>query len=63
MSKELKNKIENLFKEREKEFTSCIFTLNKRLIEIDKEIAKLQEQCTHNFMNGECEFCYKEEGQ
>ena len=28
MSKEIKSKIDKLFAEREKEFTSCIFTLN-----------------------------------
>ena len=61
MSKEIKSKIDKLFAEREKEFTSCIFILNKRLIEIDKEIEALQAQCKHNFNNKKCEFCYKEE--
>ena len=37
------------------------FTLNNTVAELLKENQELQKQCQHNFVNGYCEYCYKEE--
>lgn len=37
------------------------FVLNNAVRDLLAENAKLQEQCTHNFVDGYCEYCYKEE--
>lgn len=36
------------------------FTLNNAISDLIKENMKLSEQCTHHFVNGYCEYCYKE---
>ena len=61
MSKEIKITIDELNAEFEEIITPGIFTLNKRIGEIKKEIEFLQNQCQHNYVNGICEFCRKEE--
>ena len=37
------------------------FTLNNTVKELLKENDSLQAQCTHNFVDGYCEYCYMEE--
>jgi hypothetical protein len=37
------------------------FTLNNTVRELLEENAELQKQCTHNFIDGYCEYCYLEE--
>lgn len=37
------------------------FTLNNTVRELLEENAELQKQCTHNFVDGYCEYCYLEE--
>ena len=37
------------------------FVLNNIVRDLLVENSKLQEQCTHNFIDGYCEYCYKEE--
>lgn len=37
------------------------FTLNNTIKELLMENDVLQAQCTHNFVDGYCEYCYKEE--
>lgn len=37
------------------------FTLNNTIRDLLLENSALQAQCTHNFVNGYCEYCYKEE--
>lgn len=37
------------------------FVLNNSVAELLKQNSELQNQCTHNFVNGYCEFCFKEE--
>ena len=37
------------------------FTLNNTVKELLEENAELQKQCTHNFIDGYCEYCYLEE--
>lgn len=36
------------------------FTLNKEVLELTMGIKNLQDKCTHNFVDGVCEYCYKE---
>lgn len=37
------------------------FTLNNTVMNLLKENAELQQQCKHHFVDGYCEYCYKEE--
>ncbi len=59
MSKEIKMKIDALNQEAEQLMDPTTFVLNPRIGEISREITELQKQCTHNFVNGICEFCYR----
>lgn len=52
--KEKKDKIEDLF-------DPTSFVLNLEVQQLEAEIDELQAQCPHNFTNGVCEFCGKEE--
>lgn len=62
MSKEIKAKIDQLCLELEQVVAPGMFTLNMEAAEISNKIAALQKQCKHNFINGQCEFCYHMEG-
>ena len=62
MSKEIKEKIDNLRWELEQVITPGTFILNPEVVRINKEIAILQNQCQHNYVDGQCEFCYHLEG-
>lgn len=57
MSKEIRDRIEQLTAELEEVFDPATFVLNSRTSEILMEIGELQEQCKHHYMNGVCEFC------
>ena len=59
MSKEIKEKIDALSKEAESLLDPTTFVLNPRIEEINLEIAKLQNECKHNYVNGVCEYCYR----
>lgn len=37
------------------------FTLNNTVAQLLKENEELQKQCEHNYQNGYCIYCYKEE--
>ena len=52
--KEKKTKIEDLF-------DPTTFVLNKEVEALYKEIDELQANCPHNFVDGVCEYCGKEE--
>ena len=39
------------------------FILNNQILEISQKIKDLQEMCTHQFEDGYCIFCYKEENK
>lgn len=41
--------------------TPNYFTLNNSVAALLEENAKLQEQCTHEFIDGYCKWCFKEE--
>lgn len=62
MSKEIKMKIDQLCLELEQVVTPGMFTLNMEAAQISNKIAALQKQCKHNFIDGQCEFCYRMEG-
>ena len=57
MSEEIRFKIAQLNDELDSILDPSSFVLNPRVNEIFAEIAELQEECEHNFVNGECEFC------
>ena len=37
-----------------------VFTLNNTILSLTNEIKDLQEKCTHTFVDGYCEYCYRE---
>lgn len=62
MSKEIKEKIDQLRLELEEACVPGIFILNQKIVEINEQISALQNQCKHNYIEGQCEFCYRLEG-
>lgn len=60
---EIKEKIDQNNKIIETLFSPNIFTLNNAVSELLKENDELQKQCTHNFVDGYCEYCYLEENK
>ena len=38
-----------------------VFTFNPRVAELEKEIEELQSKCEHEFHDGACVYCSKEE--
>ena len=60
---EIKEKIDQNNKIIETLFNPNIFTLNNAVSELLKENDELQKQCTHNFVDGYCEYCYLEENK
>lgn len=53
--------IKKLIQEKNDEIHSLlnpnIFTLNNQVRDLMEEIADLQNNCPHNFIDGYCEFC------
>lgn len=62
MSKEIKEKIDQLRWEMEDAYEPGVFILNRRMVEINDQIIALQDQCSHHYVDGQCEFCYRLEG-
>ena len=60
MSKEIRAKIDALNDQLEQVVVPGTFTLNPEAVRITKEIATLQSQCQHHFVEGQCEFCHLE---
>lgn len=58
---EIKEKIDTNNKIIETILSPSEFTLNNTVRDLIAENAELQKQCTHNFVDGYCEFCYMEE--
>jgi hypothetical protein len=50
---EKKQKIEELF-------DPTSFVLNPEVVKLEKEIEELQTKCEHNYVDGVCEYCGKE---
>lgn len=38
-----------------------VFVLNKEVVELQNDIAELQKDCPHEFNEGVCKYCGKEE--
>ena len=58
---EIKQKIDANNKLIETLLNPSMFTLNNTVKDLLKENDDLQAQCTHNFVDGYCEYCYVEE--
>jgi hypothetical protein len=58
---EIKEKIDLNNSIIEKLLNPSQFTLNNTVKDLLKENDELQKQCTHNFVDGYCEYCYMEE--
>ena len=58
---EIKQKIDANNKVIETILNPTAFTLNNTVKDLLKENDDLQAQCTHNFVDGYCEYCYMEE--
>ena len=58
---EIKQKIDINNKLIETILSPSEFTLNNTVRDLIAENAELQKQCTHNFIDGYCEYCYMEE--
>ena len=41
--------------------TLNVFTLNNTVSELLRQNRELQAECSHHFVNGYCEYCYKDE--
>lgn len=57
---EIHNKIDQINKQIIKILQPNEFTLMNLIVELTTEIRELQAQCTHKFIDGYCEYCYKE---
>lgn len=58
---QIRNKIEHNNKLIEEFMTPNFFTLNNTVKDLLLENEKLQAQCPHEFEDGYCIYCYKEE--
>ena len=58
---EIKEQIDNNNKVIESLLNPSVFTLNNTVRDLLEENFKLQIQCTHSFVDGYCEYCYKSE--
>ena len=58
---EIKEKIDLNNKIIEELLNPSQFTLNNTIKDLLKENDELQKQCKHLFVDGYCEYCYKEE--
>ena len=55
---EIKEKIDANNKLIESILNPSVFTLNNTVRDLLAQNAELQTQCTHNFVDGWCEYCY-----
>lgn len=58
---EIKQRIDTNNKIIQDAFSPNQFVLNNIIKDLLKENEDLQKQCTHNFVDGYCEYCYMEE--
>lgn len=58
---DIKNKIDENNKIIESLITPNIFTLNNTVSQLLSENERLQKQCKHEFRDGYCIYCYKED--
>ena len=60
-TEEFKALIKTKKEEFEKYFDPTSFVLNKKAMKAQNEIYELQKKCSHEFENGVCKICGKEE--
>ena len=58
---EIKEQIDANNKVIEDLLNPSVFTLNNTIRDLLEDNFRLQAQCTHNFVDGYCEYCYKSE--
>ena len=58
---EIKSKIEELFIRNELLLDPAIATLNPEIRDNLDKINKLQQECSHEYRDGCCIYCYKQE--
>jgi len=58
---EIKKAIDERYALVEEKVSTEQFTLNKEVEKFMLEISELQHQCTHEFVDGYCVYCYKAE--
>ena len=58
---EIHERIERKNKISEDSFSPNVFTLNNTVRDLLKENEELQKQCSHQFEEGYCIYCYKEQ--
>jgi hypothetical protein len=56
---EIKRQIDDYNRQIELILSPNQFTLNNEITKITAKITELQEQCSHEFENGYCNWCYK----
>ena len=61
MSQEIRKRIDELYAQIEELHNPSSFVLNQPICDLNREIHELQEQCQHEYLNGLCRFCDKEE--
>lgn len=58
---EIKQKIDSNNAKIESMLSPAHFVLNAEIAELLKENEELQAQCEHEYENGQCIYCYKQE--
>lgn len=61
MSQEIRKQIDEIYQEIENLLNPSSFVLKPEVAILNDEIEKLQKQCSHEFENGQCIYCDKEE--
>lgn len=56
-----RTRIDELNKQIEGLLTPNIFVLNNTVLQLQKEIDQLQQDCNHHYVEGFCEICNKAE--
>ena len=59
---EIHSRIQTLQQEQRKVLMESVFILNGEYAKIKDEIVALQQQCSHDFENGTCKYCFAKEG-
>lgn len=58
---EIKKQIDECYALMQENFNPSCFVLNKQTITLMEKVSSLQNLCNHSFVDGKCEFCYREE--
>lgn len=58
---QIKNQIDEYNRQIELLLSPNQFTLNNAIVDITNKISQLQQNCPHEFEDGYCNWCYKQE--